>query len=132
MIWLYLKVLGYNNSYHHKFSMIRFNALFLKHLHVADSFVFFRHSVFLRPYGLYFSLRFCIQLAFIRSVLFWPMRPILKILNIFNFNVENVIIRGCKWNETVSNGMCNNLYALPRNNALLSRIRCCGLMQCDY
>jgi hypothetical protein len=25
------------------------------------------------------------------------------------FNVENVTIRGCKWNEAVSNRKCNNM-----------------------
>jgi hypothetical protein len=25
-----------------------------------------------------------------------------------HFNIENVIIQGCKWNETVSNRKCNH------------------------
>jgi hypothetical protein len=31
------------------------------------------------------------------------------------FNIENVIIRGCKWNEAISNRKCNNLSVSNRN-----------------
>jgi hypothetical protein len=31
----------------------------------------------------------------------WAMMLLLARTYIFNFNVENVIIRGCKWNEAI-------------------------------